>query len=108
MQKRRVKNQKYMSTTAVESPSEEEVRIGQKGWVKKDIKKKKMNSNPPMYKNDQSLSVIKVVGFFLTSRNILLWTTLYFTVMRREYPWTVESPRQTWQGWFSFTWFSVF
>ena len=44
-----------MSTTAVESPSEEEVRIGQNGWVKKDIKKKKI-SNPPMNKNDQSLS----------------------------------------------------
>ena len=45
MQKRLGKNQKYTSTTAVESPSEEEVRIGQKGWVKKDIKKKKMNSD---------------------------------------------------------------
>ena len=42
-------NRKYMSTTAAESSSEEEIRIGQKGRVKKDIEKKKMNTNPPIY-----------------------------------------------------------
>ena len=47
--KRRGKNQKYMSTTAAESSSEEEIRIGQKGRVKKDKEKKKMNTNPPTY-----------------------------------------------------------
>ena len=47
--KRRRKNRKYMSTTAAESSSEEEIRIGQKGQVKKDIEKKKMNTNPPTY-----------------------------------------------------------
>ena len=47
--KRCGKNQKYMSTTAAESSSEEEIQIGQKGQVKKDIEKKKMNSNPPTY-----------------------------------------------------------
>ena len=47
--RRRGKNRKYMSTTAAESSSEEEIRIGQKGQVKKDIEKKKMNTNPPTY-----------------------------------------------------------
>ena len=47
--KRRGKNRKYMSTTAAESSSEEEIRIGQKGRVKKDIEKKKMNTNPSTY-----------------------------------------------------------
>ena len=46
--KRRGKNRKYMSKTAAESSSEEEIRIGQKGWVKKDIEEK-MNTNPPTY-----------------------------------------------------------
>ena len=47
--KRRGKNRKYMSTTAAESSSEEEIQVGQKGQVKKDIEKKKMNTNPPTY-----------------------------------------------------------
>ena len=47
--KRRGKNWKYMSTTTAESLSEEEIRIGQKGRVNKDIEKKKMNTNPPTY-----------------------------------------------------------
>ena len=47
--KRRGKNRKYMSTTAAESSSEEEIRLGQKGRVNKDIEKKKMNTNPPTY-----------------------------------------------------------
>ena len=47
--KRRGKNQKYHSTTPAETSSEEEMTIGHKGCVPKDMEKKKMNTNPPSY-----------------------------------------------------------
>ena len=43
------KNQKYHSTTPAETSSEEEMTIGHKGHVSKDMEKKKMNTNPPSY-----------------------------------------------------------
>ena len=45
--KRRGKNRKYHSTTPAETSSEEEMTIGHKGRVPKDMEKKKMNTNPP-------------------------------------------------------------
>ena len=42
-------NQKYHSTTPAETSSEEEMTIGHKGRVPKDMEKKKMNTNPPSY-----------------------------------------------------------
>ena len=48
-QRRRGKNRKYHSTTPAESSSKEEMTIGHKGRVPKDMEKKKMNTNPPSY-----------------------------------------------------------
>ena len=86
--KRCGKNRKYMSTTAAESSSEEELRIGQKGRVKKDIEKKKMNSNPPTYvriqpiiKHCQGCRVL-----FDKSERIPPYDLVFRYVMRREYP----------------------
>ena len=86
--KRRGKNRKYMSTTAAESSSEEEIRIGQKGRVNKDIEKKKMNTNPPTYvrirpiiKRCQGCRVL-----FDKSECIAPNDLVFRYVMRREYP----------------------
>ena len=86
--KRRGKNQKYMSTTAAESSSKEEIRIGQKGRVKKDIEKKMMNTNPPTYvrirpviKRCQGCRVLFDKSECIPPNDLIFWY-----VMRREYP----------------------
>ena len=47
--KRRGKNRKYHSTTPAETSSEEEMAMGHKGRVLKDVERQKMNTNPPTY-----------------------------------------------------------
>ena len=86
--KRCGKNRKYMSMTAAESSSEEEIRIGQKGRVKKDIEKKKMNTNPPTYvrirpviKRCQGCRVLFDKSERIPPNDLIFWY-----VMRREYP----------------------
>ena len=47
--KRCGKNRKYHSTTPAETSSEEEMAMGHKGRVLKDVERQKMNTNPPTY-----------------------------------------------------------
>ena len=47
--KRCGKNRKYHSTTPAETSSEEEMAMGHKGRVNKDVERQKMNTNPPTY-----------------------------------------------------------
>ena len=74
--------------TPAETSSEEEMSIGHKGHVQKDIKKKKMNMSPPTYvhirpmiKRCQGCRVLFDSSECRAPHDLIFWY-----VMQREYP----------------------